>query len=112
MQPTRRQGFFSEEPAHHHRYGQFHDFGGLEAHYPQIKPALRTLGNIANHHDGEQQENAAQVNPRRPESEITGRSLRQGQHDEEPQTQAQTLSQYQVHTLLPGAIQHDQSQSR
>ena len=56
VHPARRQRAQVQVGSDGHRYGELHDFRGLEAEHAQVKPALRALGGVTkNQHQHEQQ---------------------------------------------------------
>ena len=110
--PAGWQRLVGEEPGHHHRHGKLHDLRGLKSYHTQIQPALRALGNVADHHNRQQQQHASQINPRRPKLEVTRRQLRQRQHDGKSQAQSDGLANHQVEIALAGAVEHHQPQAR
>ena len=82
----RRQRPFVHVPGAHHRYREFHDFGGLKADEADVEPTLRALADVAGHGHHDQQQDADHVGDRREQAQVLrGRQPCEGHAGRPPQ---------------------------
>jgi hypothetical protein len=71
---------------------------------------LRSFAYVAGEHDGQQQNRAGQIQPRRPHLQFGRRHLRQGQHDAQAHGESYSLALYDCHISTACAVEYEQAQ--
>ena len=99
-----------QEPGCHHRDGELHCLGRLEAN-AEVEPTARALADVTLGEDQHQQHESCEITPRCPASQEVGWELRHDQHRDKSDTQAHQLVHEQPIALANGAVENEQAEA-
>ena len=89
-----------------HGYRELHDLRGLEADQANVKPTLRSLADVTDRVDDQQQQHADAVEPWRKTAQEVRTALRQSNHRNGPDAYAHERAQYGLQALTRSAVLH------